>query len=321
MLRVKTMAMGKDEESPRFVPLVRESSVVVQDNPWLPDDIELIHEKHQRVLRSWESKYELEVDNLSSNEANNEDEGFRDEYTEVMNKTRRRTVLLVVSFCFICVCAILVVFVTVRFGLEGRSKPASTRSTGQPTSPPPTEAPTETPDRRPTTEEMVRLPPSTIGTPLDSTETPTIENVETFIPDAEAFGIDETYSPSVETSTFTSSVPDGQANSMTPTLLRATSSTPSTVTDTEPEVSIVPSSSPRTCNGLASNCDRPVNEVMFATLHNAMSSEEDGFYGPSHELRLEVSSIGSYFDVSLRKVLTYDFGTNNRMHWLLVIEV
>lgn len=28
---------------------------------------------------------------------------------------------------------------------------------------------------------------------------------------------------------------------------------------------------------------------MFATLHNAMSTEEDGFYMPRHELRLEVN--------------------------------
>mmetsp|Transcript_13348 Transcript_13348/g.19221 ORF Transcript_13348/g.19221 Transcript_13348/m.19221 type:complete len:609 (+) Transcript_13348:145-1971(+) len=34
----------------------------------------------------------------------------------------------------------------------------------------------------------------------------------------------------------------------------------------------------RLCNGLASNCDKRVNEIMYATVHNAMSSQEDGFF-------------------------------------------
>lgn len=36
--------------------------------------------------------------------------------------------------------------------------------------------------------------------------------------------------------------------------------------------------SQRVCNGLASNCDRKVNEIMYATVHNAMASLDDGFF-------------------------------------------
>eukprot|EP00591_Stephanopyxis_turris_P010932 CAMPEP_0195510734 /NCGR_PEP_ID=MMETSP0794_2-20130614/3296_1 /TAXON_ID=515487 /ORGANISM="Stephanopyxis turris, Strain CCMP 815" /LENGTH=393 /DNA_ID=CAMNT_0040638213 /DNA_START=620 /DNA_END=1801 /DNA_ORIENTATION=+ len=44
------------------------------------------------------------------------------------------------------------------------------------------------------------------------------------------------------------------------------------------------------CNGLASNCNLRVNEIMFGTVHNAMSSEEDGFtLGANNLLSLEKS--------------------------------
>jgi hypothetical protein len=52
--------------------------------------------------------------------------------------------------------------------------------------------------------------------------------------------------------------------------------------------------SSRICNGVSLNCNRRVNEVMFATLHNAMSSEEDGFYRPNHALRLEKALEAGY---------------------------
>jgi len=39
----------------------------------------------------------------------------------------------------------------------------------------------------------------------------------------------------------------------------------------------------RICNGLTELCDRPLNEVLFAGTHNAMSSIEDGWSFPNQE--------------------------------------
>ena len=39
----------------------------------------------------------------------------------------------------------------------------------------------------------------------------------------------------------------------------------------------------QTCNGLTELCDRPLNEVLFAGTHNAMSSTEDGWNFPNQE--------------------------------------
>uniref|UniRef100_A0A7S4J3G8 Phosphatidylinositol-specific phospholipase C X domain-containing protein n=1 Tax=Odontella aurita TaxID=265563 RepID=A0A7S4J3G8_9STRA len=41
------------------------------------------------------------------------------------------------------------------------------------------------------------------------------------------------------------------------------------------------------CNGFASNCDLRVNEIMFAGVHNAMSSEADGFIAANNLKSLE----------------------------------
>eukprot|EP00814_Leptocylindrus_danicus_P017121 CAMPEP_0116018654 /NCGR_PEP_ID=MMETSP0321-20121206/8773_1 /TAXON_ID=163516 /ORGANISM="Leptocylindrus danicus var. danicus, Strain B650" /LENGTH=354 /DNA_ID=CAMNT_0003489081 /DNA_START=340 /DNA_END=1404 /DNA_ORIENTATION=- len=43
------------------------------------------------------------------------------------------------------------------------------------------------------------------------------------------------------------------------------------------------------CNGLSSNCVKRVNEIMFATSHNAMSTQQDFFFAPNHNLNLETS--------------------------------
>lgn len=43
----------------------------------------------------------------------------------------------------------------------------------------------------------------------------------------------------------------------------------------------------RVCNGLASNCNRAANDIMYATMHNAMSSRDEGFIVPNHSARLE----------------------------------
>ena len=42
------------------------------------------------------------------------------------------------------------------------------------------------------------------------------------------------------------------------------------------------------CNGLINTCDLRINEIMFATVHNAMATREDGsFLRPHHEHSLE----------------------------------
>mmetsp|Transcript_6834 Transcript_6834/g.11907 ORF Transcript_6834/g.11907 Transcript_6834/m.11907 type:complete len:393 (+) Transcript_6834:142-1320(+) len=42
------------------------------------------------------------------------------------------------------------------------------------------------------------------------------------------------------------------------------------------------------CNGLETICDLQANEVLYATLHNAMATFEDGFlFGPNHRFNLE----------------------------------
>lgn len=48
------------------------------------------------------------------------------------------------------------------------------------------------------------------------------------------------------------------------------------------------------CNGLASNCNLPVNEVMFAMAHNAMSSRDDLFAGYNHLEPLEEALVSGY---------------------------
>jgi len=40
---------------------------------------------------------------------------------------------------------------------------------------------------------------------------------------------------------------------------------------------------PMLCNGMAALCDRPFDEVVFPTTHNAMSSEADGWFGPNQQ--------------------------------------
>ena len=43
------------------------------------------------------------------------------------------------------------------------------------------------------------------------------------------------------------------------------------------------------CNGLESNCGWRANEIMYAGVHNAMSSKEDGFLKWNNLLSLEAS--------------------------------
>ena len=48
------------------------------------------------------------------------------------------------------------------------------------------------------------------------------------------------------------------------------------------------------CNGLASNCDLPVNEVLFPMVHNAMSSYEDYFVAANNNESLEKALVAGY---------------------------
>jgi hypothetical protein len=52
----------------------------------------------------------------------------------------------------------------------------------------------------------------------------------------------------------------------------------------------------RTCNGLASNCHRRVNEIMYATVHNAMSSSQYNLAGSNNIYPLEVSTFSFCFN-------------------------
>ncbi|KAL3805292.1 hypothetical protein HJC23_008999 [Cyclotella cryptica] len=53
------------------------------------------------------------------------------------------------------------------------------------------------------------------------------------------------------------------------------------------------------CNGLESNCDLPVNQVLFPAVHNAHSSYEDNFIGASNNLPFEEALIAGYRAIQL----------------------
>eukprot|EP00592_Proboscia_alata_P010521 CAMPEP_0194364172 /NCGR_PEP_ID=MMETSP0174-20130528/12086_1 /TAXON_ID=216777 /ORGANISM="Proboscia alata, Strain PI-D3" /LENGTH=349 /DNA_ID=CAMNT_0039138065 /DNA_START=92 /DNA_END=1141 /DNA_ORIENTATION=- len=48
------------------------------------------------------------------------------------------------------------------------------------------------------------------------------------------------------------------------------------------------------CNGLESNCELKVNEILFATMHNAMSTAEDSFVYPNHQFKMEKALAAGY---------------------------
>jgi hypothetical protein len=63
------------------------------------------------------------------------------------------------------------------------------------------------------------------------------------------------------------------------------------------------SSSSAVCNGHKNLCDLPVNSILFATVHNAQSSSEDGFtIAANHQYNLEAALDAGYRGVNL------DFG-------------
>jgi hypothetical protein len=53
------------------------------------------------------------------------------------------------------------------------------------------------------------------------------------------------------------------------------------------------------CNGLENLCDLPVNNILFATLHNAMATEQDGFLFPNHEFQLEGALEAGYRGINI----------------------
>uniref|UniRef100_A0A8J9SXM9 Uncharacterized protein n=1 Tax=Phaeodactylum tricornutum TaxID=2850 RepID=A0A8J9SXM9_PHATR len=54
------------------------------------------------------------------------------------------------------------------------------------------------------------------------------------------------------------------------------------------------------CNGLSTLCDATVDSVMYAALHNAMATSEDGFFlGPNHDYKLEDALKWGYRGINL----------------------
>mmetsp|Transcript_5961 Transcript_5961/g.9219 ORF Transcript_5961/g.9219 Transcript_5961/m.9219 type:complete len:365 (-) Transcript_5961:395-1489(-) len=57
------------------------------------------------------------------------------------------------------------------------------------------------------------------------------------------------------------------------------------------------------CNGLESNCDLPINQVTWAMVHNAMSSQDDSFYAANNDLSLEKALVEGYRGLMLDSCL------------------
>jgi len=57
---------------------------------------------------------------------------------------------------------------------------------------------------------------------------------------------------------------------------------------------LIQSDCPDCCNGLRSNCKLPVNKVLFPTLHNAHSSKDHKFIGPSHNKQFEAALVDGF---------------------------
>jgi hypothetical protein len=59
------------------------------------------------------------------------------------------------------------------------------------------------------------------------------------------------------------------------------------------------------CNGLSNLCDVPVDEVLFATVHNAQASAADNFILPNNQLSMEAALVAGY------RGLNFDIGKCN----------
>ena len=56
---------------------------------------------------------------------------------------------------------------------------------------------------------------------------------------------------------------------------------------------------PTCCNGLESNCDLPVNQILFPTVHNAHSSFGNGFVAANNNQPLEAALVSGYRSLML----------------------
>lgn len=251
---------------PPFVPLVRESSVVMQDNPSLPDDIEIMHEKHRRVLQTW---WENEYDDTSQASP----DSIRTGESFPQWRRRRRTIVIASVSCM----CLGVVGIILGVCVVGKSKSNPTSQIAG-------------------ANKLASVAPSA-NHPEEPSQAP--------MSDMLSSSSYETRSPTAAPMSLNSMGSANPMESLAPTLFNATkreslepafqteasSLRPSVSRHSSPGMSPISS---RICNGVSSNCNRRVNEVMFATLHNAMSSEEDGFYGPNHALRLEKALDAGY---------------------------
>lgn len=61
------------------------------------------------------------------------------------------------------------------------------------------------------------------------------------------------------------------------------------------------------CNGLESNCDLPVNQVLFPAVHNAHSSYENGFVAANNNLPLEEALVAGYRGLMLGSCMCEGF--------------
>lgn len=67
------------------------------------------------------------------------------------------------------------------------------------------------------------------------------------------------------------------------------------------------------CNGLASNCAMGVNDILYAGIHNAQSTAQDGFYiAPNHQFNFVAALDYGY------RVLNFDVGVCNEGQYALV---
>ena len=57
------------------------------------------------------------------------------------------------------------------------------------------------------------------------------------------------------------------------------------------------------CNGLESNCDLPIDQVLWPVVHNAMSSLDHSFIGANNNLSLEKAMVEGYRGLMLDSCL------------------
>lgn len=110
----------------------------------------------------------------------------------------------------------------------------------------------------------------------------------------------DTAEPTGAPSTFDTESPTvaptpAAADTLEPTANDQPTESPPTATTANPSTS-----SGQMCNGMVNLCDVPVNQVMFATLHNAHAAIADGFsIAPNHNLPLEDAVQAGYRGINV----------------------